>query len=80
MHILNNLKNYLYDQDYIINIYDNFLYLFNYVELIKLSDTSLKVKFLNFVLNVDGKKFLIYKITKKEMLIKGEVTNVRFDR
>lgn len=78
MHILNNLKNYLYDQNYIINIYDNYVYLFNYIELIRLMDTSIKIKFSNFIIDIEGTNFLIYKMTKKEMLIKGEVNNVRF--
>ena len=78
MHILNNLKNYLYDQNYIINIYDNYVYLFNYIELIRLMDTSIKIKFSNFIIDIEGTNFLIYKMTKKEMLIKGDVNNVRF--
>ena len=48
MHILNNLKSYLYDQKFVVNIYDNHLYLFNYVKLIKLSDTNLKINFDKF--------------------------------
>lgn len=80
MHILNNLKNYLYDQNYVINIYDNYVYLFNYVELIYLSDTNIKVKFNEFVIDVEGNNFLIYKMTDKEMLIKGEVNDMEFIR
>ena len=80
MHILNNLRNYLYEQNDIVNIYDNYLYLFNYVELIKLSETNLIIKFANFDIEVEGHDFLIYKMTKKEMLIKGCVTMVRFNR
>ncbi len=80
MHLLKTLKNYLYDQNYVVNIYDNYLYLFNYIELIHLTDTNLKVKFQNFIIEVEGKSFLIYKMTNNEMLIKGEVINVRFIR
>lgn len=80
MHILNNLKNYLYDQNYIVNIYDNYLYLFNYAELLKMANDFLKVKFDTFEIEVKGKDFLIYKMTKKEMLIKGSIDNVRFIR
>lgn len=80
MHILNNLKNYLYDQNYIVNVYDNYLYLFNYNELIRLTDTNLKIKFATFDIDVEGKNFLVYKMTNKELLVKGEVSNVRFIR
>lgn len=80
MHILKTIKNYLYDQNYVVNIYDNCLYLFNYVELIKLTDTNLKIKFENFDIDVIGANFLVYKMTDKEMLIKGVIDNVRFLR
>lgn len=80
MHILKNLKNYLYDQNYIVNVYDNYLYLYNYVELITLNDTKLKLRFATFEIEVDGKNFLVTKMTSKEMLIQGIVENVRFKR
>ena len=78
MHILNNLKSYLYDQNYVVNIYDNHLYLFNYCELLKLTDTNLKIKFPSFVLEVYGVNFFINKMTKNELLIKGDIESVRF--
>lgn len=80
MHILNTLKNYLYDQNYVVNIYENHIYLFNYIELIKLTDTLLKVSFKDFSLELDGNNFMIYKMTDKEMLVKGVIDNVRFIR
>ena len=80
MHILKNIRSYLYDQNYVVNIYDNHIYLFNYIELIKLSDTILKIRFAEFSLEVSGNSFMIYKMTNKEMLIKGSIDNVRFIR
>lgn len=80
MHILNNLKNYLYDQNYVVNIYDDYLYVFNYAELLKLNDTNVKIKFKDFEIDVLGANFLIHKMTNKEMLIKGSIDNVRFIR
>jgi len=78
MHILKTLKNYLYDENYVVNIYNNYLYLFNYVELIKLTDTNIKIKFEKFNIDITGENFMVYKMTNKEMLIKGNVDNVRF--
>ena len=80
MHIIKTIKNYLYDQNYIINLYDNHIYLFNYVELIKLSETILKIKFKDFSVEVTGKDFIVYKMTNNEMLVKGSIDNVRFIR
>ena len=52
----------------------------NYAELLKMANDFLKVKFDTFEIEVKGKDFLIYKMTKKEMLIKGSIDNVRFIR
>jgi len=78
MHILKTLKNYLYDENYVVNIYNNYLYLFNYVELIKLTDTNIKIKFEKFNIDITGENFMVYKMTNKEMLIKGNIDNVSF--
>lgn len=78
MHILKTIKSYLYDQNYVVNIYDNYLYLFNYIELKSLGEKNLKIKFENFDLEVTGNDFLIYKMTNKEMLVKGNIDIVRF--
>jgi len=78
MHILKTLKNYLYDENYVVNIYNNYFYLFNYLELIKLTDTNIKIKFEKFNIDITGENFMVYKMTNKEMLIKGNVDNVRF--
>ena len=80
MHILNNLKNYLYDQNYVVNIYDEYVYIFNYAELLRLTDNNVKIKFKDFEIEILGKNFFIYKMTNKEMLVKGVIDNVRFIR
>lgn len=80
VHIINNLKSYLYDQNYVINFYNNQIYIFNYEELIKLTDTLIKIKFNDFFVDVIGNNFMVYKMTNKELLVKGIIDNVRFNR
>ena len=78
MHIINNIKNYLYDKNYIINIYDNSLYVFNYLKLKRLTDKEITLAFNGFDLEIYGNKFLVCQMTSRELLINGSIENMRF--
>lgn len=76
MHIKENLTNFLYDQNYFITIYDQYIYVFNYEDLILLTDTKIKLKLTNFILIIEGINLYISKLLPKEILIKGQITNI----
>jgi len=78
MHIKDNLINFLYDKKYFINIYDNFVHVFNFKELVSLSSNLITLKFDGFNLEVTGSDLFITRLMPKEMLIKGHVANVGF--
>ena len=42
MNLKESLVNFLYDKNYFINIYDDYIHIFNFKELISLSDKKLK--------------------------------------
>ena len=44
MHIKDTLVNFLYDKEYFISIYDNFIHVFNYKELISLTSKLVILK------------------------------------
>ncbi len=73
MHLKENLINFLYDLDYFITIYDNYIHIFNYKELISLSDTKIILKMPNFTLEIKGNNLFITKMLKNELLIKGNI-------
>lgn len=73
MHLKENLINFLYDLDYFITIYDNYIHIFNYKELISLSDTKIVLKMPNFTLEIKGNNLFITKMLKNELLIKGNI-------
>jgi sporulation protein YqfC len=76
MNIRENLVNYLYDKDYIISLYDDYVYIFNYQYLDMFSDTKVVVRLLNKTIKINGNKLLIVKITKEELLIRGSIKNL----
>ncbi len=76
MHIKENLTNFLYDQKYFITLYDNYLYVFNYEDLVLLTEQKIILAMANFTLTIKGQNLMIAKMLPKELLIKGQITNV----
>lgn len=76
MHMKDNLINFLYDKEYFINIYDNFIYVFNYLELIGLNNKKIVLKFNNFNIEIKGNDLFVVKMNKNELLIKGKIKSV----
>jgi len=79
LHIKDSLKNFLFDLENFITIYDNHLHVFNYMKLNKLSDTEIILKFDKFKLIISGINLKIKQMTKQELLINGCILKVEFD-
>lgn len=79
MHIKDNLINFLYDKKYFINIYENYIYVFNYEKLLTLTSVLIILKLDNFNIEIKGKDLVITKMMPKEILIKGKIKNVGFN-
>ena len=76
MHIKDNLINFLYDKEYFVSIYDNFIYIFNYKELLNLNSENIILQFEKFKINIKGNSLFIVKMNKSELLIKGILKSV----
>lgn len=80
MRIMKNLQNFLYDQEYFIDIFQNCLHVYYYEELLSLSDTLIELKLKEFILVIEGENLSITSMDKHEMLIKGKINSMRFKR
>lgn len=80
MHIMKNLQNFLYDQDYYIDIFKDCLHVYYYLDLISLSPTYIELKLKEFRLKVEGKDLVVSSMDRHEILIKGKITALRFER
>ena len=78
MHMKDNLINFLYDKKYFINIYDEYIHVFNYQELVSLTSEKIVLKLEEFKLNIMGSELFITKMLPNEILIKGKVSKVEF--
>ena len=79
LHIRDNLKNFLYDLENFISIYDNNFHVFNYQKLSKLSNTEIIFTMHNMIVKLNGINLKIKKMTKQELLIMGHFTKVLFE-
>lgn len=80
MRIMKNLQNFLYDQEYFIDLFKNCLHVYYYEELLSLSDTLIELKLKEFILVIEGDDLSISSMDKHEMLIKGKINTMRFKR
>ena len=78
MHMKDNLINFLYDKKYFINIYDEFIHVFNYQELVSLSSKKIVLKMKTFKIEVTGDNLFITRMLPNEILIKGIIGKVEF--
>ena len=80
MRMIKNLQNFLYDQDYFIDIFKNCLHVYYYLDLLSLSDTCIELKLKEFILKIEGENLVVRNMDKHEILIKGVINNMRFIR
>ena len=78
MHMKDNLINFLYDKKYFINIYDEYIHIFNYQEIVSLSSKKIVLKMETFKIEVTGDNLFITRMIPNEILIKGIIGKVEF--
>jgi len=78
LHFKDSLRNFLFDLENFITIYDNTFHVFNYKKLEKLSEDEIIIHLENKVINIKGSNMKIKQMTKQELLIKGIILKVEF--
>ena len=79
LHFKDTFKNFLYDLNNFITIYENHLHVFNYEKLNKLSDTEIIITINNKEVTIKGENLKIKQMTKQELLIIGIILKVEFN-
>lgn len=78
MHLYKTMKNFLMDFDYYIDIYANKIHVFNYIDILKLNDSEIKLLMPTFTLLITGHDFTVKQLEKREILLEGTLEQVRF--
>lgn len=79
MNIKQSLINFLYDKDYYITVYEDNIFVFNYLELLDISDNLVVLKLKLFELRILGNNLLVKRLTKEEILICGKIESIEFN-
>lgn len=79
LHFKDHFKNFLYDLDDFITIYENNLHVFNYKKLNKLSDSEIIISLNKSKIIINGVNLKIKQMSKQELLITGSVLKVEFN-
>lgn len=80
MNIVNNLKNFLYDQNYFISIYEDHIHLYGYEKIKKFEIDEIIIDFKNFELNIKGTNLKFLKMNLNESLVSGEITKLEMEK
>ena len=54
MKTVNTIKNFLYSKDYFINLFENNIHIYNFEELVNISDVLIELRFARFNVKVYG--------------------------
>lgn len=76
MKILKNIEEYLFDNDYKLNITDKYINIINYDEIVDFSINKITVKCKSHLIIIEGKDLSITKMIDNEVLITGIIINI----
>ena len=79
MKLMNRVNNYLCDREYKIIIKENYINIINYDEIVDFSLTKVSIKYNNKLIIIEGKNLVISKMLEQEVLITGNISNVRIN-
>ena len=77
MKIINKLNGYLEDKNYQIIIKNNSINIINIEEIIDFSIDKITVRCNNKLIEIEGKNLIISKMLEDEVLILGNIYNIR---
>lgn len=74
--MFNKLVKYLKNDEYLISISTDFIHIFNYKLIKNITSKKIELSLEDKTILLDGDNFIIEKMEKKEMIVRGKVTNL----
>ena len=71
VNIYNNIKNFLYDENALISLFNEYIYIYNYQEVVSLTENKALIKLDKRVLSLEGDNFKIKSMLPKELQLFG---------
>lgn len=75
--IINNIRTYLNNKSYNINLSKNQLYINNYNKIDNINDKNISIIFEDFILKVEGLNIKVNKMIDKEILFNGQIESIK---
>lgn len=75
--IINNIRTYLNNKSYNINLSKNQLYINNYNKIDNITDKNISIVFEEFILKIDGLNIKVIKMIDKEILFNGLIESIK---
>ena len=79
MNIRNNIINYLVDKNYVITTFDDKVYVYKYNFLEIFNNKKIRLKLEVRSVDIVGENLVIVKMTKDEILIKGDISSIEMN-
>lgn len=76
--MLKDLRNYILENKFKINIYENNINIINYKEIDHFDDKIIIVRYEKGIITVKGEDLIITKLLEDEILINGKTRNIEF--
>ena len=78
--MLENVRNYLYDKEYFIDLFPEGIHVFHYLDMLKLTDTEIDLRMDDFILKIVGEELRVSKMNKEEIYIAGNIISLELER
>ena len=66
------------EKRYLIKIYENLIYIENYICIEEISSIQIKIKLINKLINIKGDDLLINRLDEYDLSICGEIKRIEF--
>ena len=76
MNIYKNIKNFLYDENALMALFNNSIYIYNYQEVVTLTSEEVIIKLDAKILHLTGNDFKIKSMLPKELQIFGIIRKI----
>lgn len=70
------LSDFLYDKNYFITLFENKIHVYQYKDLVFLSEDKIKLRLENFNLIIEGSNLVVFQMNKEEIIIEGNILKV----
>lgn len=77
--MLRNLRTFINDNEWYINIYDGKVNVVNYDDLILLEDNRISIKYKKGMIIIKGENLSVNKLLENEMLIIGKIKSIELE-